>query len=317
MSSIEKIIKTYTSKNYGHIIVADPPIYNEEKNTYTSNLRANYPLIIKNEKPPERKTMHLLKINSLGKITIDKSGKIIKEQTTQRDDCITNIQLFLERWKRRTEEIVVYTTLDKIIKGSRQNHYLTPINEIISNLWEYESINEIEIDAGRDKKRRQKTRQYLNLLEGLDIVQKQGKNFIEGNLTVSVRQEAKGNKRYFKDLLISTIFKERYTALRDVFKLTVFEPMIRIEKCIYFQEIEMDDQIYRGTDSINREIKQNYRRVMNNDVLKRNLEQLVDFEVIEQSGQYFYGREDLRKTMIQRKNETMTDGDMFSIPQIC
>ncbi len=79
-----------------------PRVYNKkEKIAIHLQLTLGLPLlVIKNEKPPERKTTHFLEINSLGHITSDKNGKIIRERTTSRDECIRNILSFFELWKR-------------------------------------------------------------------------------------------------------------------------------------------------------------------------------------------------------------------------
>jgi hypothetical protein len=303
MSNPERAIEFYASMNYGHVISTDAPIYDEKKGLYVSNLHSDYPLIIKNEKPPETKTIHIMEINSLGRITSDKNGKIIRDFTTSRDECIKNILSFFELWKRRAEEIVVYATSDKLVKGLRWYHFLDPIDEIVSQLWESECINEFEIDYCRSKGRRRKTRLYLGLLEGLEIVSKRGDSYFEGNLTVAARKEAKGDKGYFRDLLVSTVLKERYSTLRDVFHLRILEPVIRVDNCIYLPEIETEGQIYRSFESINRDFKNYYHHSINKEVLKRNLEQLVDFKIIEQKGPYYFGNKTLRDVMIEKKKE--------------
>jgi hypothetical protein len=136
MNDPERSIAFYASLNYGHLILVDPPLHDEQEDLYVSNLHSDYPLVIKNEKPPETKTTHFFEIDSLGIITSDKNGKIIKNRTTSRDECIRNIQSFFELWKRRAEEIVVYATSDRLVKGLRWTHFLDPIDEIISQLWE-------------------------------------------------------------------------------------------------------------------------------------------------------------------------------------
>lgn len=113
MSNPEKAIEFYASLNYGHVILVDPPIHDE--NRYVANLRSDYPLYIRNEKPPQTRTLHIFEIESLGQITSDENGKIIKDMTTSRDECIRNIQSFFELWKKRAEEIVVYATSDRLV----------------------------------------------------------------------------------------------------------------------------------------------------------------------------------------------------------
>lgn len=303
MNNPERAIAFYASLNYGHLILADAPIHDEREDLYISNLHSDYPLIIKNEKPPETKTMHVFEIDRLGVITSDKSGRILKDRTTSRDECIRNIESFFELWKRRAEEIVVYVSSDRLVKGLRFNHFFDPIDEILSQLWEYECIKDVEIDFGRSVSRKKKTRLYLGLLEGLEIVSKKGDGYSEGNLAISARNEAKGNKRKFRDMLVSTVLKERYTTLRDVFKITILEPVIRVDNCIYLPEIETEEQIYRSVKSISNDFKNYYHRSINEQVLKRSLDQLVDIEVIEQEGSHYFGNEALRKVMIDKKKE--------------
>jgi hypothetical protein len=303
MSSPERAIEFYASMNYGHLISVDAPIYDERKGLYISNLHSDYPLVIKNEKPPERKTWHFLEISSLGHITSDKNGKIIKERTTSRDECIRNILSFFKLWKRRAEEIVVYATSDKLVKGLRWYHFLDPIDEIVDQLWESECIDEFEIDYGRSRKRRKKTRQYLALLEGLKIVTRRNGNYFEGNLAITARNEAKGDKRYFRDLLVSTVLKERYSTLRDVFHLTILDPVVRVDNTVYIPEIETEVRIYRTFNSIRRDFKHYYNYWMNKNALKRNLEQLVDFGIIKRKGPYYFGDRDLLGIMIEKKKE--------------
>ncbi|MGD0995413.1 MAG: hypothetical protein ABR909_07815 [Candidatus Bathyarchaeia archaeon] len=303
MTDPERAIEFYASLNYGHLILVDTPLHDEQEDLYISNLRSDYPLIIKNEKPPETKTLHVLEIDRLGVITSDKDGRIIKERTTSRDECIKNIDSFFELWKRRAEEIVVYASSDKLVKGLRFNHFFDPIDEILSSLWEYECIEDVEMDLYRSAARRKKTRLYLGLLEGLKIVSRKGNDYSEGNLAVTARKEAKGNRRKFRDMLVSTILKERYTTLRDVFKLSILEPVIRVDNCIYLPEIETEEQIFRSFESVRHDFIKYYHRSMNERVLKRVLDQLVDQEIIGQEGKHYSGNKDLRDIMVSKKKE--------------
>ena len=85
--------------------------------------------------------------------------------------------------------------------------------------------------------------------------------------------------------------------------MRILEPVIRVDNCIYLPEIETEEQIYRSVKSISQDFKNYYHRSINEGALKRNLEQLVDFEVIEQKGLYYYGNKDLREVMIEKKKE--------------
>jgi len=122
-------------------------------------------------------------------------------------------------------------------------------------------------------------------------------------LAVTARKEAKGNRRKFRDMLVSTILKERYTTLRDVFKLSILEPVIRVDNCIYLPEIETEEQIFRSFESVRHDFIKYYHRSMNERVLKRVLDQLVDQEIIGQEGKHYSGNKDLRDIMVSKKKE--------------
>jgi hypothetical protein len=177
------------------------------------------------------------------------------------------------------------------------------IDEILSSLWDYHHVNDPEIDFERLSSRRRRMRLYLGLLEGLQILRKSENGYDEGNLAVTLRKEYPTSEERFRDAIISTIFRERYPALRDVFKLTIFEPTIHIDNCIYLPEMEIEQPIYRVTDSIQRDYYQYYQRKINPMVLNLILKRLVSVKAIDREGKHYFGNERLLKEMVKLKKE--------------
>ena len=304
MTEAEQAIRQYASSHYGHLILVDGPLYYEDEQIYVSNLRSDYPFKIMDDKPPQRKSIHVLKIDNLGSIALDNNGRILKDRTTSRDECLRNLDLFFRMWKKRAEEIVVSASADELVKISKNNHFFDMIDEILSTLWDYRHIYDQEIDFERSLRRQERMRLYLGLLEGLQILRKGEKGYDEGNLTTMLRKEFKTNEEGFRDAVISTIFKERYPALRDVFKLTIFEPTIHIDNCVYLPEIEIEEPIYRVADSIIRDYYQYYQKKINPMVLSLILKRLVSVKAIDQDGKHYFGNEHLLKKMVKLKKES-------------
>jgi hypothetical protein len=207
-------------------------------------------------------------------------------------------------WKKRAEEIVVATSANELVQISRFNHFFDPIDEILSSLWDYHRVSDQEIDFERLSSRRKRMRLYLGLLEGLEVIRKSEDGYDEGNLAITLRKMNPSSEEKFRDSIISTILRERYSTLRDVFKLTIFEPTIHIDNCIYLPEMEIEQPIYRVADSIERDYYQYYQRKINPMVLKLILKRLVSVEAIDREGKHYFGNESLLKKMVKLKKES-------------
>lgn len=300
-----QVAQRYAFSHYGHLILVDDPIFDERQNIYTSNLRSDYPLVIQDDRIPDKRIIRILKIDSLGTVSFNQNSEIIKERTTSREDCIKNLRLFFELWKERAEEIVVAVTSDNLVRISRLRHFFDPIDSVLIYLWDKNMIHDEEIKTARLVQRRKKMRLYLELLEGLQIVRRVEDGYVAGNLFVSTRQE-EPNEEKFRDAVLSLIIRERYPTLRDVFHLTILEPTIHIDNCIYLPELESGEIIYRVSHSIARDYKYYYRKRINPLDLKLTLRRLENAEAINREGNHYSGNDVLLRKMIDKKRQLPT-----------
>jgi len=291
----------YAFSHYGNLILVDDPIFDERREIYISNLRSDYPLIVQDDRTPKR-AIRVLKIDDVGTIYLSQDYKIIKERTSSREDCVEKIDLFFELWRERAEEIVVSASADNLVRISRFRHFFDPIDSVLIGLWDNNIIYDEEIRAHRLIERRRKMWLYLELLEGLQIVRRVEDGYVEGNRFLSVREE-EPNEDKFRDAILSHIIRERYPTLRDVFKLTILEPTIHIDNCIYLPELEVEDSIYRVADSIAEDYKNYYQRQINPLDLMLTLKRLENAEAIDREGKHYSGNEHLLENMIGMKKE--------------
>ena len=304
MTTPEQAVEQYVSSHYGLLIVADDPLYCESEGVYVSNLRSDYPFLIRDDKPPRKKSLHILEIDSIGCVTLDKNSRIIGDRTSSREECIRNLDSFFNQWKRRAEEIVVAVSADNLAEISRCNHFFDPIDEILSSLWDYHSVKSKEIDFNRSANRRKRTQLYLKLLEGLGLVTKSGEGFNEGPLAITLRDKYQSKEQGFRDAVISTVLRERYSTLRDVFKLTIFEPIIQIDNCIYLPELEVEEPVYRKADSIVSDYLRYYEQRINPIAVDMILKRLVKAKAIAQEGEHYFGNPTLLKSMVTMKKKS-------------
>jgi hypothetical protein len=298
----EQVAQRYAFSHYGNLILVDDPVFDEESGLYCSNLRSDYPLLIRDAEQPERPILHTLRIDSLGAIVVNKENRVMKDRTTSREACIETLKLFLKLWKKRSEEIIVSASANNLVRISRFRHFFDPIDSILISLWDYRKVYDLEIEHARFVDRRKKMRLYLQLLEGLEIVRRGNECYTPGNTFASVRAK-EPNEEKFRDAILSHIIRERYPTLRDVFKLTILEPTIHIDSCIYLPELELEKSIHRTTDSIIMDYAKYYQRRINELDLRLILKRLENAEAIDRKGKHYFGNEQLLSKMVKIKKE--------------
>jgi hypothetical protein len=311
---LEKVAQRYAFSHYGNLILVDEPEFNESENLYVSNLRSDYPLIIQDDRLPEKRTVRVLKIDNLGSISISSDKKIIKERTSSREDIVDNLNTYFELWKQRAERIVISASSDNLVRISRFRHYFDPIDSVLISLWDNHKIFNEEIDYARSPERRKKMRLYLNLLEGLKLVRKVEDGYVEGTDFLSIRNSEKvKNENNFRNIVIAHVIRERYATLRDVFHLTILEPTIHIDNSVYLPELETGQTVYRTQNSIARDYSYYYDRRINPLDLRLTLKRLEKADAISRKGNHYYGNEELLKKMLELKKSMPEIGKQFSI----
>jgi hypothetical protein len=300
----QRAILQYASAHYGHLILVDIPEYNEKERMYISNLRSDYPFVVYDDKLPQQKSLHVLKIGNLGRITLDSDYRIVKERTTSRDECIRHLDTFFEVWKRRAEEIIVVASANCLVKVPSFNHFFKPINGILNTLWFHHTIDDVEIRMDRSSTRSNRLMLYMQLLEDLKIVRRVPNGYAEGECSLFVRNGL--TQTEYRNTLLSDIIKEQYRTLRDVFRLNIFDRCVRIDSCIYLPEMETEKAVYRKEESIKNDYKKYYNRRINNCDLLNILTELENAGAIMHDGKHYFGNDSLRKEMVKMKNSPAT-----------
>ncbi len=299
--AIEQAVQRFLFGHYGDLIIADTPVFDSTRQAYVANLRSDYPIMIQDDKTQETK-LHILKVDRLGSVYLDKDLKIMQEKTTPRESCIENLKLFFNLWLKRAEEIIVSCSAEALVNVSRFRHYFDPIDALLVSICDYGRVTDKEIGSCRSPERLQKIQQYLGLLEGLEIIRRSEDGYVAGNAFASIRDKRpEYTEEELRNLLLSYIIKERYPTLRDVFKLTILEPTIHVDNCVYLPEIEEENPIYRTVESIGKDYREYYNKRISTLSLRLNLRRLENAKAIERDGKHYFGNETLLKQMINTK----------------
>ncbi len=276
-----------------------------------SNLRSDYPFTVRDDKLPDAQSVCLLKMDHLGCIAVGKDFKIIPDKTTPRTDCIKNIDAYFEAWKRRAEQIVISESASNLARITRFEHFFEPVDSVLLALWKYHFIDDVEIKAEPTIERRKKLYLYLELLEGLKIIRRVYKGYEEGSLSLFLRDKQPCDRETYRNRVIAALIKERYSTLRDVFKLTIFERTIHFDNCIYLPEIETEKPVYRTIESLQNQYKRFYGQKISKINAELILDQLSDVHAIETDSTHYWGNTSLRENMISIKARTPLIGREF------
>jgi len=298
----QSVIDRFAFKEYGQVIKVDPPFYNEKTGFYISNIKANYPVYIFDDRTPSDYNVRVLKIKHLGQITLNDKLQVIPHFTTYGEECRENLIKVLDSWKRQAENIVVSASSNQLTKIEDFRNHFSLIERIIDYLIDYNKIHNIELTRYLNKDDKLKIKRYVNLLEELELVRYEEPYYEIANKYTTIESATKNPKDLMTNIL-AYIIENRYPILRDEFKLTILEKTISIDSIIYLPEMELEEPIYRKFKSISDDYKKYYNKNINPLHLNQILRRLEKVGAIQRDGIEYFGDEELREDMITRKKK--------------
>lgn len=298
--SVEQEIHRYAIKHYGNLISVGKPKFDDKTKTWSAELKSDYPLIIRGDRPSDQKILKFLSLSRLGEIKFGED-KLPIESTTSRAVCIDNLRSFLEMWKERAERIIVEISSQNFARINEAQVILAKFEMIITNLLREEIILEEEIEFYPTTEVK-KIRRYLRFLEGLDLVRKTDEGYTYGNLFVSLQRKTEGNVQEFKTAILSHIIGKRYYALKETFGITQLEPFVHVDSCYYRPTLEAEELLYWTGDSIIDRYRKRYGRKSSLRI-RHILEKLVSVKALEREDKFYFGNKVLFSQMLKMKDK--------------
>jgi hypothetical protein len=298
--TVDVKISQFSGYNYGQFTQIDPPEFDPNNKMYRANIRARYPIYIFDERDPSSYKVRILNMQSLGQIVLNEKEELIPYLTTSREQYNENFINLLKLWRLQTENIVVTCSSDQFIKIEEFRNHLSQIELLLDQLIEVGKITKVELTKGFSGASRSRLARYVSLLEGLDILRiKETGDYEAGNTFIGLEKSIKTEE--LRLLALSYIVKNRYTTLRDVFGLTIFEKTIGIDNVIYLPELEVKTSIFQSRKSITSYYRRFYGKNINPLVLTQILRRLEQSGAINREGDRYHGVEHLREAMIKQK----------------
>lgn len=310
--NIEEVIGRYVITHYGNLVLHEEPEFDENRQLWISRLHSDYPIMIHNDLTSERR-MRFIKINPLGFVAFDEKMRINRDWTSARGKIVSRIDTYLNMWRAYAENIVISASADRIVELPEVMTALNPIYEILLTLHEDGRIGlEDLVSERRSRKREMKSRQYVALLEGLNLIRRHRGQYVRGNLFVALEKRNPEFNQLVK-WAFSEILHKRYPYLREVIALGNLERLIRVGNTVYYPELHAREPVPRDRSTLVKEFALEYPGGIPPIAMRSNLHKLERVEVIERRDSMYQGVDSLRSKMFELQKEMPSPETVWSV----
>lgn len=297
MSKLEHVVQKYTIEHYGDLIVPDKPSYQEGTKIWEVPLRSTYPRIMQDEVTNEI-VVRFLDLRFLGNIKVNEELQVLEASSSENIE--QQLMSRIELWKRQSELIVVKASSDVFAKIAEGIHVLNPLGLILDELTNRKGTFRISIDEVDEQRRPDKIRQYLALLEELEIVKKVSDGYTYGNSYVGLLEETNADPRKLKTVLISHVLKRKYTAIRQVFGISQLEPYVHLANAFYWPSLDAEKLVRTTAERLFERYQDYYYKVSTWDFNSR-LAELIDHGAIVKEDGFLTGDKQRFDSMLEMK----------------
>lgn len=300
-----KEVQRFVFGNYGNLILASDPKYEESTQIWESELQSNYPRVIHDDKYSDRPVVRFVALRNLGYIRFDDNTKVIS--ATPRDECTRALEAQLTILRQRAERIMVRASAYQLAQPEGVRHVLSPIVIIINNLLNpYRERPILRHDQIRGEDNAEKLIQYLKLLEELEIVRQVQDGYTYGNTFSIILDVNRGDHEKLKLAILSHVIREKYAVLREAFDITQIVPYINLDNCYYWHAIEAGKVLYTRRSTL-RDRHIDYYGLVSELSFNSRLTELLDVGALKQEGSYCYANEELFQNMLQMKGDLLNN----------
>lgn len=302
MEVAEQVIKKYVVENYGDLISADKAVQDEKTGGWEARLSSVYPRLIDDAKS-EDVIVRFLNLRDLGTVRLDKRLEVTGATTSK--ECESQLASRLDLWKKQAEMIVVSSSSDVFARIAESIHVLNPLKLVLEQLTKKKDVKVELLDVEIDEQGRPvRIRQYMDLLEELDIVRRTKSGYTYGNTFTGLAEATHYDNRQLKTSLISHVIKQKYSVLRQVFEITQLEPFVHLDNCYYWPALEAE-KLVRSTRSNLYQRQLDYYDWMSTWDFDSKLGDLLDQGALEEENGYIKGNAGYFDTMLGMKHETL------------
>lgn len=295
MSDVKKTAECFMLNHLGNLLSVNSVLYNKNEKIWQVHIKADYPRLIIDDKTNER-ILKFSTIHDLG--TIDISDKLVILALPEKKEIAEQLNGRLFKWVNRVEHFLVKITANNLSNLHGAHEVLNPVKNLIKKLYSNETITEDDLE---ELQREQRYRQYLALLEELNLVKKEAKEFTYTPFFAEIQKTSK-NQADFEQKIISIILQTRYSTIREVFNIHRLDPYVHLESCYYAPAMEAEELLHLSETTL----KNQYRKFYGDKpdlTLRAYLRELMTIDVLKKEDNYFIGDEKILETLIEKRED--------------
>lgn len=298
---VTRKMREYAMRYYGSLISTDEAIFDENEKRWKAQLKSNYPRLIKNDYPHEERFIRVLPLRGLGTICLNENLQLDKNCSIKREESVSLISSYLERWRDQIEDIIVIASSQQLAKTSPARVFLNPANMILANLLPRKD-SLISFEQLGKLRRHTRIERWLALLQNLKLINRVEEGYTYGEMFTVLEKEAE-NDKHFETLSMTYILKKSYPLLKEIFHIQQFETFVHLDSCYYRPALDAPDiMLYQTSDSLfSRYITEyKFRPIIE---LRHILHELHQSEALCKTNQYYYKNEDVFKVLLELRNQ--------------
>jgi hypothetical protein len=293
-------IREYAMCHYGNLFSTEDPVFDEKEKLWKAQLKSNYPRLIKNDQPEER-FIRVLPLKGLGTICLNEDLQFVRDCSSKREESISLIHSYLNRWREQVENIVVTASSQQLANTHPARTFLHPANMILASFRQKRDGVITSEELEKLRRRHGKIERWVSLLEDLNLIKKIGSGYIYGDTFVGLEKKAR-NHTEFETLSMAYILEKSYPLLKEIFHIQQFEPLVHLDSCYYRPALEAEDVLYQTSDSLFKRFVADYNYRPDTE-LRHVLLELQKSEALRYKESYYYANDVVFKEMLELKSQ--------------
>lgn len=303
-----EVIEGYVFRQYGNLTSVGSVGYDKESGKWIAELKSDYPRWIKDDRTIGEPILRFIPMDNIGKIVFDDNMNIL--ESTPRRQCGERIWERLELWRDAAERIMVEASADQLAMARGADQFLSPIITIIDNL--RNSLHGRPVITMEDvRSSGPDWFKYLSLLEDIEIVNPdpEKKEWSYGAMFTTLQEEAANKGVPFDRAVIAYVLRTRYAAIRDIFRVNVFEKIIHLDSSYYWQALDAEQSVSIGRENLFERYRIQYRdETAQNFLLNSRLQELAHVRAIKVEDGYCSAEPKILEQMISLKHASARSG---------
>ncbi|WP_380675821.1 hypothetical protein [Salinigranum sp. GCM10025319] len=192
---------------------------------------------------------------------------------------------------RRLDRSMAKTIYSQLVEFPSVLNQLAPISEILRTVREESPIETetIHLIRGTDTETRDKTSDYLRLLEDTSFIRIDENDLIRQDTNLDAHDEVEVGTREFSKIVLGHVIDEAYSTLKDELNITLLAHYPKYANSYYFTPLQRGNPKVRlDREAATENLKSVYDEDQHPIKVRQKLDDLAEVGVIQSEGEFYY-----------------------------